>query len=446
MPSERAGVGVGQAMENPMDFIKRPVAVVGLGLSGEAALRLLRLNGVKKADLCTFDEKAPADYSSPEKMLEERKPQTIVVSPGYPLSREWIQEFRESGGEVTSELALAVHYLTTEKVIGVTGSVGKSTTVSLLEAGLQKFSPHAFVGGNIGRPLADYVADLQSNKRQKAPWIVLELSSYQLENCGALQCDLSAITYFTKNHMERYTSLQHYYETKWQLVKITKKAVVLNERGGDLKNYAKGKRENAELMWVDQTSEELMPYELDKAKLLGSHNQDNLAIAAKLAKEAGWPPIAFEGMREFPGLPHRMQNLGMRSGVQFVNDSKATTMESVKTAALGIYEQMDRKKQLVLLLGGKDKDLPWQELAALKKIQKIRPVFFGEVGKKAKELSGLDGPVFPKFREAVECLTGMTQLGDIVLLSPGGTSWDEFKNFEERGQVFCELVEKHFEK
>lgn len=433
-------------MENPMDFVKRPVAVVGLGLSGEAALRLLRLNGVKKADLCTFDDKpGNADYCDPEKMMEEKKPQTLVVSPGYPLSKEWIQEFKEAGGHITSELALAVHYLSTERVIGVTGSVGKSTTVSILEAALKDFSPHSFVGGNIGRPLADYVADLQSHKREKAPWIVLELSSYQLENCGALQCEFSAITYFTSNHMERYTSLQHYYETKWQLVKITKKAVVLNERGGDLKNYAKGKRENPELCWVDQSSEDVMPFELDKAKLLGSHNQDNLAMAAKLAVLAGWPSTAIEAMKKFPGLPHRMENLGVRSGVHFVNDSKATTMESVKTAALGIYEQMDRKKQLVILLGGKDKNLPWNELGELKKIQKLRPVFFGDVGKKAKDASGLDGPVFPKLKDAVDSLTGITQLGDIVLLSPGGTSLDEFKNFEERGAVFRQLVEKHFD-
>ncbi len=432
-------------MENPMDFVKRPVAVVGLGLSGEAAKRLLLRNGVKPKDLLTFDDKAgAADFSDPERLLAEGRPATLVVSPGYPLAKDWIRDFTEHGGVVTSETALAVHYLTTEKLIAVTGAVGKSTVVSILEAALQKFAPSSFVGGNLGRPLADYVVDLQEGKRPRAPWVVLELSSYQLENCGNLQADFSAITYLTPNHMERYPSLTAYYDQKWELVARTKKAVVLNAQGGELKKYAQGKKAQAQLLWTDQNDEELVPLQLAEAKLLGSHNQDNLALAAKIAREAGWPEAAFQGMKEFPGLPHRMQNLGMRRGVRLVNDSKATTMESVKTAALGISEQMDRKAQLVLLLGGRDKNLPWQELKELKKIQKLKAVFFGEVGQRAQQLSGLEGPVFAKLREAIQHLPAIAGVGDTVLLSPGGTSLDEFKNFEERGKVFSDEVQKVF--
>lgn len=432
-------------MENPIDFLKRPIAVVGLGLSGEAALRLLKQNGVKATDLIRFDDKpGTADYSDPEKMIQERKPQVLVVSPGYPLSREWIQDFRESGGMVTSELALALQFLTTEKVIGVTGSVGKSTTVSLLEAGLKAFSPDSFVGGNIGRPLADYVCDLQEGKRNLSPWIVLELSSYQLENCGSLRCEYSAITYLTANHLERYPSQTAYYDTKWELVKRTIKAVVLNESGGDLAKYARGKRENAQLLWTDHKDEELVEFGFDEANLLGSHNQDNLAVAGKLAREAGWPKEAFQAMKEFRGLPHRMENLGERRGIRFVNDSKATTIESVRTAALGIYDRMDRKTQLILLVGGRDKNLPWGELSALRKIQKLRPIFFGEVAAKAREMSGFDAPEFKRLWDAMVHVQEIAKPGDTVLLSPGGTSLDEFKNFEERGRVFAEYVRKLF--
>jgi UDP-N-acetylmuramoylalanine--D-glutamate ligase len=272
--------------------------------------------------------------------------------------------------------------------------------------------------------------------------VVLELSSYQLENCGSLQCEFSAITHLTPNHMERYPSLQSYYDTKWELVRRTSRAVVLNRQGGDLLKFAKGKRAEAELLWTDQNDDELDSLRLDQARLLGSHNQDNLAVAAKLAREAGWPAEAFDGMKEFPGLSHRMENLGEVSGVRFVNDSKATTMESVKIAAMGLYEQMDRKQQLVLLLGGKDKNLPWEELNELKKIQKLRPVFFGAVGERAKAGSGLDGPVFPKLGAAIDHLREIARPGDTVLLSPGGTSWDEFKNFEERGAFFAERIRK----
>lgn len=428
-------------MENPVDFLRKPVAVVGLGLSGEAALRLLRVNGVSKNEIVTFDDKAPnADYSDPGKMLEEKSPQTLIVSPGYPLSKPWIRDCAENGVTVTSELALALYFLTNEKIIGITGAVGKSTTVSLLEAALKSFSPDSFVGGNIGRPLADYAADLQEKKRRVAPWIVLELSSYQLENCGNLSCEFSAITYLTPNHMERYPSLEAYYDQKWELVKRTQKAVVLNAQGGDLKKYAGGKKEDAELLWTDQNDEELTYLELEHAKLLGSHNQDNIAIAAKIVREAGWPENAFRAMKEFSGLPHRMENLGFRNGIRFVNDSKATTMESVKTAALGIYDQMDRKQQLILLLGGKDKNLPWGELAPLQKIQKLRPVYFGEVAARAASLTNLPGPSFPKLGAALDHVKEIAKKGDTVLLSPGGTSWDEFKSFEERGKFFTETV------
>lgn len=432
-------------MDNPVHFLKTPVAIVGMGMSGESIQRLLAKCGLKGKNLVPFDAKAgAAEYSDPEKMLQERAPRTLVVSPGVPLASDWIQDFRLHGGDITSELSIALQFLTKERLLCVTGAVGKSTTVSLLEAGLQGFAPTSFVGGNLGRPLADYVTELQVGKRAMAPWVVLELSSFQLENIEPLRCEASAITYLTPNHLERYENLEHYYRTKWTLAERTEKFVVLNSNGGDLRNFAKGRKVSASILWTDQNDEELTPFHLDRAKLLGSHNQDNLAIAAKLARELGWPLEAIERMREFPGLPHRLENLGEFSGIRFVNDSKATTMESVKTAAFGLYEQMDRKKQLVLLLGGKDKNLPWQELGALKKIQKLRCIFFGAVAERARDISGLPGEVFPKLAPAMASIKSIATGGDTVLLSPGGTSLDEFKNFEDRGRVFGDLVRKNF--
>ena len=432
-------------MEKPTDFLRKPVAVVGMGLSGSSIERLLTHCGFSKQELFSFDDKpGSADFGDPEKLLREAKPQTLVVSPGVPLSTPWIQDFKDQGGAVTSELTIAYQFLNKEHLICVTGSVGKSTTVSLLEAALKEFSPESFVGGNLGRPLADYVLELLQKKRKPAPWVVLELSSYQLENFTPLRCEFSAITYLTANHMERYDSLRHYYDTKWDLVKRTTNVCVLNRRGGDLLDYAKGKKESCSLLYTDQNDADLDEYELDQAKLLGSHNQDNLAVAARLAREAQWPREAFQAMKDFPGLSHRMENLGQRQGILFVNDSKATTMESVKTAVMGLYDRMDRKTKLIVLLGGKDKNLPWQELGSLKNIPNLRPVFFGDVAEKAQKLSGLEGPCFPKLAIAFAAVKQLAAKGDTVLLSPGGTSWDEFKNFEERGKKFLELVERNF--
>ena len=127
--------------------------------------------------------------------------------------------------------------------------------------------------------------------------MVLELSSYQLENCGHLRCEFSALTYLTGNHLDRYPSLEAYYDTKWELARRTEKAVVLNGHGGDLHRFAKGRKESAQLLWTDQSDEELAPYGLDQAKLLGAHNQDNIAVAVKLGREAGWPETSIEAMK-----------------------------------------------------------------------------------------------------------------------------------------------------
>lgn len=426
---------------HPLSFLRLPVAIVGMGVTGESVLRLLEHFQVPRSQIVTFDGKAPADYADPDKMLHEKEPQTLIVSPGVPLASPWIRAFVAEGGAVTSEIALACHLLESERIIGVTGAVGKSTVVSLLDAGLQRFSPDSFTGGNIGVPFADYVVAVEKKTRPRAPWVVLELSSYQLENCGGLRCEYSMVTYLTSNHMERYPSLDAYYSTKWDLVKRTQKGTVLNRNGGDLFKFAKGRDvPGVHFFWTDHTDDALVDLHLEKARLLGQHNQDNLALAATLALKAGWPLEAIEAMKEFPGLPHRMENLGTHRGILCVNDSKATTIESVKTAALGIFHQMDPKKQLVLLLGGKDKNLPWQDLAALKRVPKLRCVYFGEVGAHAKTLAGFEGEVFPKLQPAVNRAMQIAQPGDVILLSPGGTSLDEFKNFEERGKKFREWV------
>ncbi|MCO5143293.1 MAG: UDP-N-acetylmuramoyl-L-alanine--D-glutamate ligase [Oligoflexia bacterium] len=424
-------------MNNPIDFLKKPIAIVGMGVSGEACKRLLEQNGLSSIDLVTFDEKeGKADFHDPETMLEQKNPKTLVVSPGYPLSKEWIQDFRDQGVEVTSELALAILFLEKEKIIGITGSVGKSTVTSLLGTALLDFDSHGFFGGNLGVPLATYMLEVQSGKRKRAQWIVLELSSYQLENPGVLSLEYSVITYLTPNHLERYDSLEQYYETKFTIAARTKKAMIVNEEGGDLKKFLQGRKVDCQVLWTSQSDDEISQFHFEQAKLLGSHNQDNLAVAAKVAREAGWPFSSIEKMKMYPGLPHRMENLGTFYGVTLINDSKATTIESVVTAALGLYEQMDKKAQLFLLLGGKDKNLPWQDLEVLKKIQKIRPVYFGQSKDLAAKGLGIDGPKFSTLKEAIIPLSELAQKGDYILLSPGGTSLDEFSSFEERGNFF----------
>lgn len=424
--------------------LKTPIAIVGMGKSGEAAHRLLLNLGFKTDNLFTFDLKLNfVSFTDPEEMMAKISPKTLVVSPGVPLTSSWIQKAKESGVKITSEISLASSCLTTEKVVGVTGSVGKSTTVSLLGAGLKAFSSTSFVGGNLGIPFASYSAEVLEGKREKADWVVLELSSYQLENCENLKLDYSAITYFTSNHLERYENLEHYYRTKWHILSLTKHAMFLNEEGGDLVEYFKKNGKNSQIKISSKKDPSLVALHLEKALLIGQHNQDNLALASSLAMTAGWPVSAIEGMKLFHGLAHRLENVGTFKGIRFINDSKATAMDSVLIAATAAYDTLNNSGKLILLLGGRDKNLPWEDLIPLKNFKEIEFIFFGECREIAQRKSLLPGMSFTNLKEGLHYAFSKAKASDTVLLSPGGTSLDEFKSFEDRGDFFKRQVEEY---
>lgn len=412
-------------------------AIIGLGRSGLAAQRFLLRDGVVPEEILTFDQKDPkALTSDPKDLAHLKKGDVMVVSPGVPLSLPWIQEAKKRGVKITSEIGLAFPFLGTEKIIGITGSVAKSTTVALLGEGAKSFDPHCFVGGNFGYPLCDYVCDVLSGLKPRAQWIILELSSFQLENCEPLKVDLAAITSLTANHLERYDSQEEYYQTKWSLFDRCRGYCFINGLGGDLQKFKL--RKNVVAVRPDDPS--LAEFFLWDANLLGAHNQQNLALAAQIAISAGWPRKAITAMKCFRGLSHRFENLGEHKGILYINDSKATALESVLSAILASASLVVPGKFLHLLLGGRDKNLPWNSLTGLKKNPALKFYFFGEGAELIKKQSQLDGEIFPKMAPAVSAATKNARLGDIVLLSPGGTSFDEFKNFEERGEAFARQI------
>jgi UDP-N-acetylmuramoylalanine--D-glutamate ligase len=427
----------------PFADLKLPIAVVGLGVSGSAILKLLQTAGLPADSILTFDEKSPsAQFQKAEELMTQGQPKTLVVSPGVPLASPWIQDAHKNGVTITSELSLAHRLLTTERIIAITGSVGKSTTTCLLRAGLERFCPAFFVGGNLGIPLAAYALELMTGQRSKAEWIVLELSSYQLENYPELEAERSIITYLTSNHLERYPNKEEYFRTKWNLEKQTRNELILNKNGGELTEWAQTQKPLRPWIWTDRHSPLISLHSLLDCKLLGSHNLDNIALASEVAQRSAWPASAFAGMRDFAGLPHRVENLGIRGGLRFINDSKATTMESVKTAVDSTLESIPKTNRLHLLLGGRDKNLPWEELNSLGGHKNIQFYFFGECAAIAQNKSGLSGSQHPKMLDAVTAAMAAAEAGDSILLSPGGTSLDEFKNFEQRGDVFRDFVQK----
>lgn len=416
--------------------LNKPIAVIGLGKSGLSAIRFLKALGYTDEDILTFDEKDASAQFSKSDDLVKKHPRTLVVSPGVPLKTAWIKKLVLDGAVLTSEISLATSVLTTEKLIGITGSVGKSTVTSILGEGARVMDEHCFVGGNLGTPFCDYAARILKGEK-KASWIVLELSSYQLENCEHLSLNGAAVTYLSANHLERYESLQHYYQTKMKITEITKDFCVFNKSSEDAVEASRFSKCPAVLTSAQDFINQNL---LSTIVLIGSHNKDNFCVAAEVAHLCEWTPDSLKAMSLFPGLRHRLEFVAQIEGVKYVNDSKATAMESVLVAVTGCLESLHEGNHLYLLLGGKDKNLPWNQLNLLRKNGNIRYVFFGACGRLASEKSELSGEYFESLGSAVEHCQKQAKSGDIVLLSPGGTSLDEFKSFEERGDFFKRLV------
>lgn len=423
--------------------LQLPVVIIGMGISGQAVLRLLLASGLRRQDILTFDQnpqqKMNCDLPDLD-AVEKSNPGSLVVSPGVPLNLDWIQRFLAQGVQLSSELELASSFLTHEKLIAITGSVGKSTVTSLIGAGLKNSGQSAFVGGNLGRPLADYATALLEGS-PSVEWIILELSSYQLENFPSLRPEASILVSLTPNHLERYRGLDHYYETKLSLVSRTRSHVIFNLNGLDLSRYRN--HFNSPLHhWVSREDVGKQGFSFERMSLVGDHNRDNISLAVALGKLLHWPESYQEGLLEFRGLPHRLENLGHHHGVLFLNDSKATTIASVEQAVESVSKLIETHRRTWLLLGGKDKSLPWKNLSPLRANSKIHFVFFGEVGAKASLESKLQGEIFPSLRSALDQLFPKLQEQDLVLLSPGGTSLDEFKSFEDRGDFFRKQIER----
>lgn len=415
--------------------LPRPIAIVGLGISGDSVLQLLIKSGIPRSEIFTFDQKQVADFNDPQALMA-KTPQTLCVSPGVPLSTPWITQAIKSGVRLTSELEIAFAFLQSEKVICITGSLGKSTTTALLGEGALTFDSGRFCGGNLGIPLAKYALNLL-NGFSRAQNVILELSSYQLENFSNLKSDLSVFTFLSANHLERYSNLQSYYDTKLSLLEKTRQTVVVNRNGGDNLGQIESKQSQYSFLDFAFTDRNSLSSQ-DHPKLIGSHNLDNVAVAFAVADKMGWPASAKKAMLNFPGLPHRMENVGRWQNILFINDSKATTMDSVLEAYNSL--QSEKKGEIHLLLGGRDKNLPWNQLTSLSQEKDLRISFFGECGDKAKQMSRLEGSVFSKLQDALTMLGPQLKENDIVLFSPGGTSLDEFKNFEERGLFFKNWV------
>ena len=415
-------------------FRGKRYAVLGLARSGLATVRSLVASG---AEVTAWDSKEEA-RAQVEGDVRFADPMEIdlcsfdglVLSPGVPLNTHPIaNKARDANVPIIGDIelfALARGSLPPHKVIGITGTNGKSTTTALLHHMMQTAGLPSLMGGNIGLPI------LSQQPLPEGGVYVLELSSYQIDLTHSLDCDVAVLTNITPDHLDRYDSFLDYAAAKERLFHMQHADKVSVVAVDDDPCRMIASRIHHRLRRVSAkniTDQSRWP------SLQGPHNAQNVACAIAACEAIGIDAETIErGLATYPGLAHRMERLGEVGGILFVNDSKATNPTST-APALGAYPAIH------WLLGGQAKgdDLD----ACLPHIGNVRAAYaFGEDG--AKLAAILKGKVavseYADLKAATEAASAAAQPGETVLLSPACASFDQFRDFEHRGDTFREIV------
>ncbi len=442
------------------------VTVVGAARSGMAAARLLRAHGVRvfvtdsgpieptfrdalQAEGIAFESGGHSDRAA--------RADFLTLSPGVPSSIPLLQQAFAAGTPVYSEIEVA-SWFCRAPVLAVTGTNGKTTTVRLLGRLFRQAGKKVFVGGNTGYPFSNF-----AEAAQPRDLAVLEVSSFQLDHIATFRPWIAVMLNLAPDHMDRYDQdFDAYARSKFRIAgnqgrgdwfvcnrddgEVRKRTSVLRaarKRGPVLLEYSRmGAVERGafarggEIVLRITDEETLM--RSDELSLTGPHNLHNALAATVAARVAGLSPAVLrEGLRTFAGVPHRMELIRETGGVRYVNDSKATNVHAVRYA----LESMD--VPVVLIAGGRDKGNDYAPLKQLVR-QKVRAVIaVGESACKVVEELGSEAGcalAAGSFEEAVRRARLSAKVGDVVLLSPACASFDMFRNYEERGDAFRNLV------
>ncbi len=455
-------------------FKGKKVLIVGCGTSGVAAAKFLVKQGAR---VMISDTKQRTELPEPLKELGDLKvelefgghtersfmgAELIIVSPGININNlQLLQAAKAKGTPVTSEIELAVGELE-QPLIAITGTNGKSTVTTLVGEMFKSDQKGAFIGGNLGTPLIDYVT--QGQPGQVA---VCELSSYQLELTEKMVPAVAIFTNIDQDHLDRYGSMENYTAAKKRLLKVCDRNswVVLNYDDSVVQGFA---QENVgKLIWFtmknplevggdfaekffgayyDATKNVIVTkvtgkeeiYTLELFKLFGDHNKQNLMAAICAARVMGVSQQGIQAcINSFKGLAHRLEFVRKKDGVYFFNDSKATNIQSVQ-AALTAF----KRSPVILIAGGKDKNMEFTPLVPLVQKKVKLMILVGEAKEKINRALGdfAETYLVGTFEEAVLMSFQKSRNGDIVLLSPGCSSQDMFRDFEERGDYFKKLV------
>lgn len=453
----------GAIPSKPGDYDGLRVTVFGMARSGTAAARLLASAGahVFVSDGSDNDmlRKRAADLGGIPHELGGHTSRCLdgadlaIKSPGIPESAPVAARLRERGVPILGEVELAFHFSRTPWV-AVTGSNGKSTTTAMTGAILEASGFRTAVAGNIGTPLAGIVEDYGPNDR-----IVAEISSFQLENVFRFEPAVAVLLNITPDHLDRHGDLAEYTRVKCRIFhRIADPArIVINAEdrrlvsaapagasmfsGSGLPSGRRGVGFSGGKMvsTLQPAREEVLMAEAILPGAPGPHNLANAAAAACAAVVAGASPSSTGGaLAAFRSLPHRLELVERRGGVAWYNDSKATNVDSV-TQALKSFES-----GIIWLAGGRDKDGDFAALAPLLANRVRKLLAFGEAAEKIIASVGDAVPTSRYFdlKDALAAAREIASPGDTILLSPGCTSFDQYADFEERGEHFRKLVRR----
>jgi len=387
--------------------MKRAV-VLGMARSGQAAAALLERNGVEVV-------RVDRELGNDEDVSLLEGADVLVKSPGVPRSNALVAAARVP---IWSEVELAAHYLP-NPILGVTGTNGKTTTVEWLGAMFRAAGREVAVAGNVGRAIAGVEAPPDV-------WIVCELSSFQLEDVHELRPRVAVLINLEPDHLDRHASFEAYRDAKLRIFEnqVEEDTAIVPRAFGEVRG--EGRR-------VEFSADDALPAE---PGLPGVHNRENAAAATAAARAAGLSDEAIaEALRSFPGVAHRLELVAELDGVRFVNDSKATNTAAARRA-LAAYSE-----PLHVILGGSRKGESFDELT---REVHGRAYLIGETAGELADALGRAGVPFEQCGDlatAVAAAAAAARPGEIVLLSPACASYDQFGDFEHRGEDFRRLVQ-----
>jgi UDP-N-acetylmuramoylalanine--D-glutamate ligase len=442
-------------------FGKKNVFVVGAGKSGVAAALLLLREGAlvtllderpKSAVEKSLGAVIPPQAAFVQGRMSEKAAlgaDLVVISPGVPASRLPLEALERTGVPVWGELELG-YRLFRGSIAAVSGTNGKSTVTTLLGDMASRAFSRVFVGGNLGTPIAAAAGE-------KFDWGVVEVSSFQLESIDAFRPKVSVLLNITEDHSDRYADFAAYADAKMALFRnqgATDAAVINADDPEIISRAGRIRAEKIRFSLFQPLSEGVCldgqdmvyrsgvreeRYSRSLLRIRGMQNVENAMAAIAAARRIGVPQESVrEALAAFPGLPHRVEFVREVGGVSWFNDSKGTNVGAVLKCLEGFQEPV------VLIAGGKDKGIDFRPLREPLRRKGRAAILYGEArGRMESELSGsVPIAAVETLDEAVRRAAGLARRGDVVILSPACSSFDQFGNFEERGEAFRRAVKE----